>query len=321
MRPRLLLNLARPWGEQDSVAAARAAAAAGLDGVGLADSPRLFPDPVLEAARVLGATAPDEIGLAGPCVLGLGLHHPAPVAQSIRTLTRQHPGRVLAVVGRGESSVRNEGLPVPGLAAYGASLDLLAELLAGDQPDRTVLGAASGPRTTTTTARALGGVLIDAGADPEVIAGAVALARAERPDTACWLFLRVVTTSSPAEVAAAAEPVLGSCAARLTRSPDWFHVPVAAQEGVRRIADAHDYRRHGTAGAGAATGDAAAEALVRDRFLVTGSPQEVTERLRPLAGLGLGGVVLAGAVAGLSERLPEVAAALHAAFDPVGAAA
>lgn len=311
---RVLLNLARPYWEQDSVDAARSAAAAGLDGVGLADSPRLFPDSVLDAYRVLEGT---DVALAGPCVLGLGLHHPAPVAQSIRTLARHHPGRVLAVVGRGESSVRNEGLPVPGLQAYDASLGLLAELLDDVEADGpTVLGAASGPRTVATTARRLGGVLLDVGADPAVVAGAVDLARAERPGAACWAFLRVVTTQDDDEAVAAAAPVLGSCAARLVAAPDWYAVPEALRPAVRAVAEAHDYRRHGTASAAAGGTHPEEEALVRDRFVVTGTAAAVTARLRPLAGLGLGGVVLAGAVAGLAARLPEVAAAVRDGLAP-----
>ncbi len=306
----LLLNLARPWDQHDPVATARQARAASFDGVGLADSPRLFPDAVLETERVLAGT---DAALAGPCVLGLGLHHPAAVAQSIRTLARHHPGRVFTVVGRGESSVRNEGLPVPGFADYAASLDLLGRLLPEDERATcTLLGAASGPRTITGTARRLAGVLIDAGADPMVVERAVSLAREAHPDTDCWLFLRVVTTTTPQQAEAAADPVLGSCAARMVRAPDWFAVPTDARAAVARIAAAHDYLRHGEAGARGMHVDAAAEALVRDRFLITGTAEQVAARLRPLAALGLGGLVLAGAVAGLTERLPEVATAVRA---------
>lgn len=312
--PLLLVNVARPWGEQDPLDSARTAYAAGFDGVGFADSPRLFPDSVLETERVLSAT---DLRVAGPCVLGLGLHHPAAVAQSIRTLARHHPGRVLTVVGRGESSVRNEGLDVPGLADYETSLDLLGQLLQDlDPAEATVLGAASGPRTITGTAQRLRGVLIDAGANAGVVGRAVSLAREANPDVECWLFLRVVTTSTPAQVEAAADPVLGSCAARLVRAPEWFAVPPEARKAVARLAEAHDYRRHGTAGARGTHTDPETEALVRNRFLVTGTAEEVTARLRPLAGLGLKGVVLAGAVAGLEGRLPEVAAALRAGLAP-----
>jgi len=312
--PLLLVNVARPWREQDPLDGARAAHEAGFHGVGFADSPRLFPDSVLETERVLSATA---VRLAGPCVLGLGLHHPAVVAQSIRTLAHHHPARVLTVVGRGESSVRNEGMDVLNLAEYETSLDLLGQLLRDlDPAAATVLGAASGPRTITGTSQRLPGILIDAGADADVVTAAVSLARNTKPDIECWLFLRVVTTSTPAQVEAAADPVLGSCAARLARAPEWFAVPSEAQAAVARLAEAHDYRRHGTAGARGTHLDPETEALVRERFLVTGTAEQVTARLRPFAGLGLKGVVLAGAVAGLQGRLPEVAAAVRAGLTP-----
>ena len=312
--PLLLLNIARPWGEEEPLESARIAHAAGFHGVGFADSPRLFPDSVLETDRVLSAT---DVRMAGPCVLGLGLHHPAVVAQSIHTLAHHYPGRVLTVVGRGESSVRNEGMGVPRLAEYEAALDLLGQRLAElGATEATVLGAASGPRTLIGTARRLRGVLIDAGADVGVITRAVSLTREANADIECWLFLRVVTTSTRAQVEAAADPVLGSCAARLARAPEWFAVPPNARAAVARLADAHDYRRHGTAGARGDYTDPETETLVRDRFLITGTAQEVTARLGQLAGIGLKGVVLAGAVAGLPDRLPEVADALRAGFAP-----
>lgn len=184
----ILLNVARPAGQADPVELAGAALAAGLDGVALADSPRLFPDCLVETERVLSAT---PARLAGPCVLSLGLRHPAAVAGAMRTLDAHHPGRVLAVVGRGESSVRNEGLAPQSLRAYEASLDTLRELM---PVSALLLGAASGPRTIAATAARLGGVLVDAGADPAIVDKAVALARSARADVAVWMFVRAVVT-------------------------------------------------------------------------------------------------------------------------------
>ncbi|WNV76176.1 LLM class flavin-dependent oxidoreductase [Geodermatophilus sp. DSM 44513] len=307
----VLLNAARPWAAADAVHAAVRGCAAGLDGVGLVDSPRLFPDPFLETERVLSAT---DAVLAGPCVASLGLRHPVTVAGAVRTLERHHPGRVLTVVGRGESSVRNEGLPAPPMAAYTAALAALRErLTTADGPVAAgrVLGAASGPRTVAATATALGGVLVDVGVDAGVVARAVRLAREHDPGVAVWLFLRATLTSSAAESAAAAEPVLGSCAMRLAAAPDWYGIPAADVAAVRAAARSHDYARHGTADArGGAT--TAADSLVRERFVLTGDPGAITARLRPLAGLGVAGVVLAGGVAGVEDRLAELVPALRA---------
>ena len=317
--PQVLLNLARPRGVQDPLEAATAALAAGVDGVGFADSPRMFPDPFLTAAQVLGAT---EARIAGPCVIGLGLHHPAVVAQALATMAEHHPGRTMLAVARGESSLANEGLAVPSLAAYRSSLERLRERLDELDPQipaglGPVLGAASGPRTIALSADALGGVLLDVGAEPAIIARAAAAARTAAPDARCWLFLRAVATDTEEEAAAAAAPILGSCAARLLRSPQWYDVPASHVPRIGAVAEAHDYRRHGTAdAAGVRAVDPEIDALIRDRFLLTGSPEEITRRLRPLARLGIDGVVLAGATAGIEQRLAPTVAAVRAGLQP-----
>jgi alkanesulfonate monooxygenase SsuD/methylene tetrahydromethanopterin reductase-like flavin-dependent oxidoreductase (luciferase family) len=307
----LLLNIAAPWDGPGAVATANRVLGDGVDGVGLVDSPRLFPDGFLEAQRILAAT---DAGLAGPCVASLGLRHPATVAGALRTLDRHHPGRAFTVVGRGESSVRNEGLPLPSLREYTEALAALRTVATtGDGaplPPGRLLGAASGPRTIAATAGALGGVLVDAGVDAGVVGRAVRLAREHDPDAVVWLFLRATVTASDEEAVTATDPLLGSCAMRLAAAPDWYGVAHDELAAVRAVADAHDYSRHGSAEArrGARTG---ADAFVRDRFVLTGDPDGIAARVRPLAGLGVTGVVLAGALAGTLERLPELVGALR----------
>ncbi|MEU1841370.1 LLM class flavin-dependent oxidoreductase [Micromonospora chersina] len=302
----IVLNVARPAGQADPVELAGDALAAGLDGVALADSPRLFPDCLVETERVLSAT---PARLVGPCVLSLGLRHPAAVAGALRTLDAHHPGRVLAVVGRGESSVRNEGLAPPTLRAYEASLGTLREMVPALV---LLLGAASGPRTIAATAARLGGVLIDAGADPAIVGKAVALARSTRADVKVWMFVRAVVTDDEAGADAAAAPVLGSCAARLVQAPDWFDVPATLRPGVAAVAAAHDYRRHGTADARAG-GDVPAEAdrFVREHFVVTGDGRAVAERFAAFSAAGVDGVVLAGALGGVLDRLDDLGRAVR----------
>lgn len=302
----IVLNVARPAGQADPVELAGAALAAGLDGVALADSPRLFPDCLVETERVLSAT---PARLAGPCVLSLGLRHPAAVAGAVRTLDGHHPGRVLAVVGRGESSVRNEGLAPQTLRAYEASLGTLRELVPASA---LLLGAASGPRTIAATAARLGGVLVDAGADPAIVGKAVALARSARADVKVWMFVRAVVTDDEAGADAAAAPVLGSCAARLVQAPDWFDVPATLRPGVAAVAEAHDYRRHGTAEARA--GDdvpTEADRFVRERFVVTGDERAVAERFAAFSAAGVDGVALAGALGGVLDRLDDLGRAVR----------
>ena len=123
----IMVNVARPRGEIDTVRIARAARAAGLSGIGFADSPRLFPDPLVETARVL---ASDPEVIAGPCVLSLPLMHVARAASALSTLAADFPSRVAAVVGRGESSLANEGIRPPRLTEYARTLAALRERLA-----------------------------------------------------------------------------------------------------------------------------------------------------------------------------------------------
>lgn len=333
-RPGLLVNLAAPVAErQDAVAAAARACAAGFDGVGLTDSPRLFSDCFIETDRVLTGT---EAALAGPCVVGLGLRHPVTVAASLATLGRRHGGRLLAVVGRGESSVRNEGLPVPGLDAYGELLTRLVNArreLGGDpgglgssggsggSDAGALLGAASGPRTIALTAARVGGVLIDVGVDPSVVATAVEVAREANPAVRCWLFTRAVPIRSAEEAREAAEPILGSCAARLVAAPGWYGLSRDEVPLVRRVADGHDYRRHGTPGArGPARAPEDVEAMVRDRFVLTGGSAHLAARVCELTRLGIDGFVVAGAVRHVPERTGEIGAAFAEGFANARAA-
>jgi alkanesulfonate monooxygenase SsuD/methylene tetrahydromethanopterin reductase-like flavin-dependent oxidoreductase (luciferase family) len=310
--PRLLLNVARPWGEVDPVELAAQAVGLGLDGVGLADSPRLMPDCWVESERVLAGT---PATLAGPVVASLGVRHPATVAGALRTLEERHPGRAFAVVGRGESSVHNEGMPVPTLAEHTDRLRTLRERLRDDDgcdglPGR-LLGAASGPRTISATADALGGVLLDVGIDVGTVGRAVALARAGRPDTQVWLFVRALVVDDPKDTASAAAPLLGSCASRLAAAPAWFGLDDEQVVLARRVAGRHDYLQHGVAHAAADVDDDASR-LVRDRFLLVASGEDVTRRIAALARLGLDGVVVAGGLPAVVPGLPALAAALRA---------
>jgi alkanesulfonate monooxygenase SsuD/methylene tetrahydromethanopterin reductase-like flavin-dependent oxidoreductase (luciferase family) len=316
-RPRVLLNLARPWGEADPLTLARQAVDAGLDGVGLADSPRLMPDCWLESERVLASTS---ASLAGPVVASLGLRHPATVAGALRTLEDHHPGRAFAVVGRGESSVRNEGLAVPSLRAHGEGLTAMRDRLRTDDgadllPER-LLGAASGPRTITATACALGGVLLDVGTDPDTVARAAALARADDPTTSVWLFLRALVVPDLAQAATAAAALLGSCASRMAAAPAWFGLDDAQLALVRAVADRHAYLQHGSASATEVADDDGAR-LVRERFLLVAPAPDVTERLAALTRLvHVDGVVLAGGLPGVVPGLADLAAAVRAGLTP-----
>lgn len=285
---------------------------AGADGIGLPDSPRLFPDPLITTERILAGTS---VALAGPCVLSTGLRHPAVIAAGLGALAAAHPGRVLAVLARGESAVRNEGLTPPRLADHLFALRAVAERTDPERSAFLLLGAASGPRTIAGSAAAVGGVLIDAGTDPEVAARAVREARAARTDARCWLFVRAVATGSTEESLAASATLLGSCAHRMSLAPDWYRVPAQLRDAVAELAERYDYRRHGRSDL---VDTSPAADLVRERFVVTGDAAAVAERIAALAA-DADGVVLAGATGGLLPRLYETVGAVRRGLDDTAA--
>lgn len=312
--PRLVLNIARRWSEGDPSAVARRALDAGFDGIGFVDSPRLFHDGWVETERVLAGT---DAGLAGPVVTSLGLRHPTTVAGALRTLERHHPGRAFAVVGRGESSLANEGMTAPTLADYRVSTRSLRELLrdekGNDRLPGRLLGAASGPRTITTTAVELGGVLLDVGVDPPMVARAARLARESDPATRVWLFIRALVVADLQSAAMEAAPLLGSCAMRMASAPGWFGLTEDQAEDVRRLADAHNYRLHG-AQQQATTDDDASE-FVRQRFLLVTTPQTIVDSIAQLCAIGIDGIVVAGALPGVCDQLERLGSAFRNGFS------
>lgn len=111
---------------EPALAVARAAEAAGLDGVFGFD--HLFRRdrhgarrPALEGLTLLGAVAAETSRIAlGPLVARASLRPPATLAATLDTLARIAPGRLLATIGAGDSQSREEnetfGLPAGTLA-------------------------------------------------------------------------------------------------------------------------------------------------------------------------------------------------------------
>ncbi|HEY3095793.1 MAG TPA: LLM class flavin-dependent oxidoreductase, partial [Acidimicrobiia bacterium] len=111
---------------EPALAVARAAEAAGLDGVfGFDHLFRRTKDralrPALEGMTLLGAVAAETSRIAfGPLVARASLRPPATLAVTLDTLARVAPGRLVATIGAGDSQSREEnetfGLPQGTLA-------------------------------------------------------------------------------------------------------------------------------------------------------------------------------------------------------------
>lgn len=310
--PPVLLNVSRRWtsGADVTELAARVHAA-GLDGVGLPDSSRLMTDCLIETERILSSV---PVRLAGPSVLSLGLRPPATVAGAVRTLEAAHGERVMLVVGRGESSLQNEKLPIPTLAEYERLQRQLMDVLGNRDGGVRPIGAGSGPRTIASTAQILGGVLLDVGTDLEVIRRAVEHARAADPRVRIWIFTRIVVGGTDQERRAAIEPVLGSCATRVVRAPEWYGITPDDRELLVKLVDSYDYALHGTDQPLATdAGLASAQSLIRDRFFVTGERDAAEQHLRELAQLRVDGVIVAG-LPGVIDRVDELGLAVANTF-------
>jgi alkanesulfonate monooxygenase SsuD/methylene tetrahydromethanopterin reductase-like flavin-dependent oxidoreductase (luciferase family) len=227
---------------ETAVAVARAAEAAGLDGVfGFDHLFRRAADgafrPALEGMTLLGAVATETSRIAfGPLVARASLRPPATLAVILDTLARVAPGRLVATIGAGDSQSREEnetfGLPTGTLATRVQRLE--------DAIDATVdrgypvwVGGASAGVGTVAAARADGW---NRWGPPltrfEHEARAVLEAHTRDPFTVSWAGLFVVDRS---ERAARAK------AQRLPPSPE------ASVGGPEQVAEV--LRAYGAAGA------------------------------------------------------------------------
>jgi alkanesulfonate monooxygenase SsuD/methylene tetrahydromethanopterin reductase-like flavin-dependent oxidoreductase (luciferase family) len=227
---------------EPALAVARAAEAAGLDGVFGFD--HLFRRasggalrPALEGMTLLGAVAAETSHVAlGPLVARASLRPPATLAAGLDTLARIAPGRLLATIGAGDSQSREEnetfGLPFDSFATRVKRLEDAVDTVVDRGYPVWVGGASSGV-----------GVIAAARADGwnrwgpplerfEREARAVREAHTREPFTVSWAGLVVVERSSEAARAKAR---------RLDASPE------AIVGGPEEVAEG--LRAYGAAGA------------------------------------------------------------------------
>ncbi len=184
-----LHSFARPGATAE---AARAAEAAGYDGVLLADSQNLTADIWVELA--LAAATTGRLGL-GPGVTNPGTRHLAVTAAAAATLAAESGGRAVVGFACGDSALTQiGGAPTPA-ADFERALEALQGYLSGEQvavgeylgkiawlpregePKVPVQVAATGPRVIAAGARLAEGVDFTVGAEEERLRWAVATAR------------------------------------------------------------------------------------------------------------------------------------------------
>lgn len=184
-------------------------------------------------------------------------------------------------------------------------------LVASEQPKVPVAVAATGPRVIELGARHADQLDLTVGAEHDRLAWAIDIARAaSEGGAALGAFINVAVHP---DRAVARDLVRGSAAifARFATEgapPDGLSA--VTRRGIQGLAADYDEARHGQASAAYAR---ALEDDFIDRFAIAGPPDDVTERLKALGGLGLQRVIVVpgslDADADLLERSNELFAA------------
>jgi 5,10-methylenetetrahydromethanopterin reductase len=344
--------------------AARAAEAAGYDGLLCADSQSLTADVWVELA--LAAAATERLGL-GPGVTNQRTRHPAVTASAAATLAAESGGRVTLGFGRGDSALTQIGRePTPeheferGLAAlqgYLAGEAVEVEGYAGriawlpreGEPKVPVAVAATGPRVIAAAARYAEEIDFTVGAEIERLRWAVETARAAAAERGREMAGdgRAANRGAsggtadgggganggPADDARRREPLrLGAYinvavdedrdrARELVRGSASTLARFGAEgapadglsevtrTGIERLAAEYREAGHGQA-ASAAARDLSPDFI--DRFAVCGPADEVTERLREIAALGIERLIV---VPGSLDSDPGAARAAAERFE------
>jgi 5,10-methylenetetrahydromethanopterin reductase len=330
---------------------ARAAEAAGYDGLALADSQNLTADVWVEAA--LAAAATERLGV-GPGVTNPRTRHPAVTASAAATLAAESDGRVVVGFGRGDSALTQVGGEPTPVAEFERGLAALQGYLAGetvevegyagkiawlpreDEPKVPVAVAATGPHVIAAAARHAEAVDFTVGAEESRLRWAVETARAAAAEAG-----RTVAASA-GDIDSRAGDAVGS--ARLNQLSVGAYINVAVDEDRAAARDlvrgsTSTLARFGTEGAPAdglsavtregiekltaAYRDAehgqAASAAARglsddfiDRFAVCGPAEEVIARLRSIAALGIERLIV---VPGSLDADPSAVTAANQRFE------
>ena len=175
-----------------TAATARAAEAAGYDGLALADSQNLTADVWVELALAAAATERLEVG---PGVTNPRTRHPAVTASAAATLGAESGGRVVLGFGRGDSALTQIGREPTPVAEFERGLAALQGYLAGElvevegyagkiawlpresEAKVPVAVAATGPHVIAAAARHAEGVDFTVGAEESRLRWAVETAR------------------------------------------------------------------------------------------------------------------------------------------------
>ena len=293
--PTLSLGLAL-WGTDpvsNLVAQAQRAERMGLESVWVIDSQLICREVFVTMAAILAATSRIRVatGVTNPKT-----RHVSATACALATLNEMYPGRVLAGLGTGFSSLRTIGRRRARLAEFESFASDLRDLLGGrpcefeggvsgriawlgGTGNVPVLLAASGPQTTRLAGRIADGIILLQGVADDLVARAAAWVTDGRSQGAatsnsfsvtCWVPFGVAEASD--EARAEVRPRVAS--ALMQARPE--HLGDDDREVAERLRAAYDSFAHADRMPAHAT-------LIPDdliaRYAVAGSPSEVVTRL------------------------------------------
>ncbi|OEU91585.1 hypothetical protein DB35_09495 [Streptomyces abyssalis] len=290
--------------------AARSAERQGYAGLLLADSQNLVGDPYVELA--LAARATGRLGL-GVAVTNPVTRDPSVTAAAIATVHAESGGRAVLGFARGDSALRQIGLEPAPLNVFTQALETLQGYLRGGTVEVRGTGArlawlpagltkvpldvaASGPKVIAAGALRAERLTFNLGAEPGLLSWALGTARRAReragldPDDVSYG--AYVNVACADDVDGATEMVRGSASIFAHFAAEAARHGVPLTEADRSTAEAlrDGYRESAHGLTRSAQASALPDAFLR-RFALAGPPEELTERIAELRGLGLGRLV------------------------------
>lgn len=269
-----------------------------------------------------------------PMVTNPVTRHPTVTASAIATVDELSGGRAVLGFGRGNNAVKNVGEPRASTALLREYLGALRPLLRGEHtvwrgrdvhtewvPRAVpVLLSAYGPKTLALAGEIADGVIICAGARPEIVADAIAVTRraAERagrdPDALqYWAMVRGSVRDDPAEAAA---DVAANVASGALMIPKDRHLPERLVPAVDEVRRRYAYREHTHWGGSneQLVAELGLTDYLVDRLAVAGTPDTCRARVDALAETGLDVLYLAGSVRDAGTVVRRFATEVAAAY-------
>lgn len=302
------------------VSAAKVAEDKGISTLWIGDSQNIW----RESFSTMGAIAygTSRIGIATG-VSNLVTRHLTTLAGGYASLQEMAPGRIIAGVGTGDSSLATIGRAPMRVGDLERAVGMLKSLMSGDavtleaaaaqvqityaskDTSVPVYLAASGPRMLDLAGRIADGVVLLAGADPnairtslEQVARGEAAASRQTGSVRRVLWLPVAVDDDSGEARRLVRPHVARTALR----PHPVALPARLADEVSELRARYDYYQHMSTAAGHA--ELVSPELI-ERFAVAGDPGEVLVKLKDLCRLPIDEIALIPFAAEEADRIAK----------------